>query len=110
MRYYINIRRLKTELDFFDTDVGFFARSVNDLEAFLPSLGSMVNEQMTRKASVSISDKNKMMKLISTQLTDPNPFAEDLLSKNQQELAKAQALGYPVHDLVQEFRQIKIFF
>lgn len=108
---YINIRRWNSELNFFDTELAFFKRLARDLEKLLPGLDVILHQQTALKISGLITDKNKVLQLLNSQLTDLELLAEGLLTENKEEMAAKQAqLEYQVHHLVHELREIKTVF
>ncbi|WP_222539111.1 hypothetical protein [Pedobacter polysacchareus] len=109
LAYYINARRWKAHLDFFNVEVVFLNRimeehflqlSAKEHKKIIIPLGS--------KLSVLMNEKYQVEGLLDQQLNKLELLAEDLLKENPEDLATKQAyLEYHVIDLIHEYRLIK---
>jgi len=109
LEYYINARRWKTDLDFFNVEVVFLNRLME--EHFLQLAGEDRIKKLTQlgnKLSELVNEKHQIKELLDHQLRDLELLAEDLLIEGQEGLAGKQAhLEYQMIDLLHEFREIK---
>ncbi|MCX2452415.1 hypothetical protein OQX61_14160 [Pedobacter sp. PLR] len=109
LEYYINARRWKTHLDFFNMEVVFLNRIME--EHFLQLAGDNHKKKITplgSKLSVLMNEKYHVDGLLDQQLKKLELLAEGLLRESPEELAGKQAhLEYHIIDLIHEYREVK---
>lgn len=107
--YYINVRRWKTDLDFYNVEVVFLSRLME--ECFLQMVGDdrrYILKQLGDKLSVLINEKHQISNLLDLQLENLVLFAEHLANENQLMITKTQSnLEYEMIDLIHQYREVK---
>lgn len=109
LEYYINVRRWKTDLDFINTEINFLKQLVDDLKVLMPnSAPVLTNPKGLVKLANLVKDKNRVAKLLDSQLTELELLADNLLKEDKHVLNGKQVhLSYQVSDLFHEFRETK---
>jgi hypothetical protein len=109
LEYYINVRRWKTYLEFFNLEVVFLNRLME--EHFLQLSGEDHIKKLTQlgsKLSVLVNEKHHIVGLLDLQLRNLELLAEDLLSEGLGELSEKQAdLECRMTDLIHQYREVK---
>ncbi|WP_316818251.1 hypothetical protein [Pedobacter nyackensis] len=109
LEYYINVRRWKTHLEFFNLEVVFLNRLIK--EHFLQSSGEDRINRLTElgsKLSILVNEKHHIIGLLDQQLRNLELLAEDLLSEGLDELSEKQAdLECRMTDLIHQYREVK---
>ncbi len=109
LEYYINARRWKTHLDFFNIEVVFLNRIME--EHFLQLAGDNYKKKMTSLGSkllVLMNEKYHVDGLLEQQLKKLELLAEGLPKESPDELAGKQAhLECHIIDLIHEYREVK---
>lgn len=109
LEYYINAGRWENELDFFNLEVLFMTRLVED--HFLQLAGEDRVRKLTQlgsKLSDLMNEKHRVKESLTHQLRDLELMAQDLLNEIQEELAGKQAhLEYQMMNLIHDYRAVK---
>lgn len=109
LEYYINVRRWKTHLEFFNLEVVFLNRLME--EHFLQLSGKDHIKKLTQlgsKLSVLVNEKHHIVGLLDQQLRNLELLAEDLISEGLDELSEKQAdLECRMTDLIHQYREVK---
>ncbi|MBB2147534.1 hypothetical protein [Pedobacter gandavensis] len=109
LEYYINVRRWKTELDFFNTEVVFLNRLME--EHFLQLIAEdriLKLKQLGNKLAVLMKEKHQIKEVLDFQLKEIELLAEGLLKEKTAMLEGKQAhLEYQMIDLIHEYREVK---
>ncbi|WP_222538241.1 hypothetical protein [Pedobacter polysacchareus] len=109
LEYYINVRRWKTYLDFFNLEVVFLNRLME--EHFLQLSGEQRIKKLTQlgsKLSALVNEKHRIKGLLDQHLKNLELLAEDLLHVSLDELSEKQAdLECRMTDLIHQYREVK---
>lgn len=109
LEFYISARRWKTELDFFNVEVVFLNRLIE--EHFLQLVGEdrfFKLKQIGGKLSVIMTEKHQLKALLDDQLNGLELLAEGVFEEKTTLLEGKQAhLDYQMIDLIHEYREVK---
>ncbi|HTN19673.1 MAG TPA: hypothetical protein VL125_04325 [Pelobium sp.] len=111
LEYYINVRRWKKELDFLEVEVAFIKLLEDEMERFGARRDKLMNVSSFQKLADLVVDKEQVLILLTTQLSDLEKLTEGVHTRQSGQLAINQAqLEYQFNDIVRQFRDIKGHF
>lgn len=109
LEYYINARRWKTHLDFFNVEVVFLNRLIE--EHFLQLSGQDGIKKLAllgHKLGALVNEKHHIKGLLDQQLKNLELLAEGLFSEGLSKLSQEQAdLEFHMTDLIHQYREVK---